>query len=267
MTNKHGDFIWYELLTRDPDAAKAFYGAVVGWEIDAEPMAGMDAGMDYRIINASEGKVGGMMRITDDMTEHGARPVWLGYIGVDDVDKTVGEIEGAGGKTMMPANDVPDVGRIAMVADPQGAPFYVMKPKPPPGDEDPGSHAFAAEKPMDGHCAWNELATDDPEAALRFYHDRFGWEKDSEMDMGQLGTYHMVRHGFMIGGVMQRPDEMPASLWTYYFRVPDIDKAVETINASGGQVIVGPQDIPGGEFVITGLDPDGAMFALIGKRT
>lgn len=266
MANKHGDFIWYELLTRDPDAAKAFYDAVVGWNIDTEPMAGMASGMDYRIINASEGKVGGVMRIGDEMAEHGARPVWLGYIAVDDVDQIVGAIEAAGGKTLMPANDIPDVGRIAMVADPQGAPFYVMKPKPPAGTEDTTSNAFAAERPMEGHCAWNELVTDDPEAAKTFYHGCFGWEKDGEMDMGAMGTYEFLRHGFMFGAVMKRPEQMSASLWTYYFRVPDIDKAVETIKASGGQVIMGPQDIPGGEFVINGIDPDGAPFALVGPR-
>ncbi len=75
MANKHGDFIWYELLTRDPDTAKTFYDAVVGWNIDAAPMAGMESGMDYRIIDASEGKVGGVMRISDEMSAHGARPV------------------------------------------------------------------------------------------------------------------------------------------------------------------------------------------------
>ncbi len=262
MANKHGDLIWYELLTCDPDAAKAFYDAVIGWEIDAEPMAGIDAGMDYRIVNASAGKVGGVMRISDEMAQHGARPVWLGYIAVDDVDKTVDEIESAGGNTLMPANDIPDVGRIAMVADPQGAPFYVMR-----GASEESSNAFAAETPIDGHCAWNELATDDPEAAKVFYSDRFGWEKDGEMDMGPMGKYEFLRHGFMLGGLMKRPEQMPASLWTYYFRVPDIDTAVETIKAKGGQVIVGPQDIPGGEYVITGIDPEGALFALVGKRS
>src|SRR3546814_3076956 len=85
--------------------------------------------MDYRIINAGEHSVGGLMAITQEMADHGARPTWLGYIAVEDVDASVAEIEARGGRVLMPAMDIPMVGRIAMVADPHGAPFYVMKPQ------------------------------------------------------------------------------------------------------------------------------------------
>src|SRR4051812_1698324 len=128
--NPAGDFIWYELMTSDADGAKAFYDAVVGWNVDAQS----HFPNGYRTIGRSDGKsAGGILPLTDEMRQHGASPTWLGYVNVDDVDASVARIEQAGGKTLMPAFDIPQVGRVAMVADPQGAPFYIMKPIPPEG--------------------------------------------------------------------------------------------------------------------------------------
>ncbi len=179
---------------------------------------------------------------------------------------SIAPIVSAGGSVGMEPQDIPGVGRFAFVADQQGAVFYVMKPIPPAGNPDFSSMAFAATEPMVGHCAWNELATSDPDAALNFYHDLLGWETDEEMDMGPMGTYTMLRHDFMMGGMMAKPDEMPVSAWTYYFRVSDIDAAVETIKAKGGEIIVEPMEVPGGEFSVNAMDPQGAAFALVGPR-
>lgn len=260
MANAHGDFIWYELLTTDADAAQAFYGDIVGW-------SATDSGqsdIDYRILSSAEGAVGGLMQITDDMKAAGARPVWLGYIAVDDVDETVAAITAAGGAIQMSPMDIPQVGRIAMATDPQGAPFYVMR-----GASDEQSHAFAYDRPRLGHCAWNELATSDRAGAMQFYGDLFGWKKDGEMDMGPMGAYEFVRRADTEGifaGIMTRPQEMPVSLWNYYFRVADIDDAVRRTHAGGGQLIVGPMEIPGGEFSVNAVDPHGALFAFVGPR-
>jgi predicted enzyme related to lactoylglutathione lyase len=93
-TTAHGSFIWYELITPDPVGAKAFYDAVVGWNIEPQP----SGEMDYRMIGRADGgNAGGVMRLTDEMRGHGARPTWLGYIAVDDVDATVASVEEAGG--------------------------------------------------------------------------------------------------------------------------------------------------------------------------
>src|SRR5947209_8174598 len=138
--NPTGDFIWYELMTPDPEGAKVFYDAVVGWNIEAQP----SGEMDYRMIGRGDGGMaGGVMRITDEMASHGARPIWLGYLNVDDVEASVASIERAGGKALMAAFDIPDIGRIAMVADPQGAPFYIMKPIPRAGRENEKSDVFS----------------------------------------------------------------------------------------------------------------------------
>ena len=154
MPNKHGEFIWYELLTDNSDGALQFYSEILGWEATDSGQPGMD----YRILHARDEDagelldVGGLMQLTQEMRQRGARPLWLGYIGVDDVDQAVGRIVVAGGAVQMPPTDIPDVGRIAMVTDPQSVPFYVMR-----GFSKERSRAFAADRPRIGHCAWNEL--------------------------------------------------------------------------------------------------------------
>ncbi len=258
MANKHGDFIWYELLTTDATAAAQFYGALIGWtgETSGQP------DMPYTLFSIGGTQIAGMMELTDEMKQGGARPGWLGYIGVDDVDAQAEAIKTAGGSVHIPPTDIPDIGRFAMVTDPQGTAFYIMR-----GFSNEESSSFAAKEPMVGHCAWNELMTSDQGAAMAFYTGQFGWKKDGEMDMGPMGKYEMLRQNdFMIGAMMTKPDEVPMSIWTYYFRVPNIDAAVEAVRANGGQVTLEPSEIPGGEFQMNGIDPQGAAFALVGKK-
>lgn len=264
MANKHGDFVWYELLTPDADGAQAFYAALLGWQVADSGMEGVD----YRLLSAPDGDggevhmVGGIMPLDDDMLAAGARPAWLGYIAVDDVDARVQAIEASGGSLCMPATDIPGVGRIALVTDPQGAPFYIMRSL----TADDTSLAFAHDRPRPGHCAWNELVTSDPAAALLFYGEQLGWVKDGEMDMGVDGAYEFIRHGSVIGAVCRLPEADARPHWNYYFRVAQIDAAVDTIEASGGQILMGPHPIPDGDLIIHALDPQGAAFALIGSR-
>lgn len=266
----HGDFIWYELMTADADGARDFYTQVVGWAIgpsEGEP--------GYAMITGSESEVGGILTLRAEQLEHGAKPVWLGYIHAAHVDEAVTSIEHGGGKLLMGPTDIPQ-GRWALVQDQQGATFYVMTPKPPPGQEGKESLAFSYEKKRVGHCAWNELMTPDPAAAWHFYGQRFGWVKGDEMDMGPLGKYEFIAHparakaevmgSGLVGAIMPMMPGAPAPAWSHYFRVADIDAAVEAIKANGGQVIMGPQEIPGGDFSLNGMDPQGAVFALVGAR-
>ena len=260
--NPKGDFIWYELMTTEAEGAKAFYDAVVGWDIgEASPEF-----KGYRMINRSDGRAaGGVLPLTDEMQQHGARPTWLGYICVEDVDRSISAIEQAGGRALMPAFDIPGIGRIAMVADPQGAPFYVMKPIPPADKPEAKSDVFSVDQPQ--HVRWNELSTSDPDAALDFYRRQFGWSQEGGMDMGEMGKYRFIQqNGVGIGAVMRKPPQLPVSLWTYYIGVDDIDRATDAIKAGGGQVLNGPMEIPGGEFALNGLDPQGASFGLVGPR-
>lgn len=256
MTNQPGQFIWYELMTSDVDAAIAFYGAVVGWEAQACGTAGID----YRLWSIDGANVGGLMAIPTEASVNGMRPTWLGYVDVPDVDASVDSIVAAGGAVHMPAEDIPDIGRIAMVTDPQGAAFYVMAPignKP--------SESFAPGKA--GHGGWHELHTRDWSSALAFYSEHFGWGKSDAMDMGPMGTYLLFNAGGgAIGGMMNSPD-MPRPTWLFYFNIDDIDAARARIEAAGGLVLMGPHEVPGGDWIIQANDPQGAMFALVGPRT
>lgn len=256
MTNPHGSFIWYELMTTDPVAAKAFYDDVVGWNIDAESAIAGDT--EYRMINVADGFAGGVLTLTDEMCEGGARPLWLGYLGCDDVDAAVAKAKAAGATVQLEPFDVPDVGRIAMILDPQGVPVYLMR-----GASDEASNAY--QRHGLGHVGWNELMTSDREAALDFYGRHFGYKKEGGMDMGpEMGEYSFISHGGgeAIGAVMKASPETP-TIWQFYFRVPDVDVAAEKIKAGGGQVLFGPMEVPGGERVVNGIDPQGATFGLV----
>jgi predicted enzyme related to lactoylglutathione lyase len=259
--NKHGDFIWYELMTGDLDGAEAFYTGLLGWTFE-EASQGDVA---YRTFSGTAGQVGGFLQLSDEMTQGGARPVWLGYVGVDSLDDMIEAFKSGGGKVMFGPGEVPGIGPFAMVTDPQGAPLYLIEDR----SGEP-SGAFAAYKPTVGHCAWNELMTADPGAAKGFFAKVFGWVVADTMDMGEMGAYDMLKAGeerdFVFGAVMKKPEQMPVSMWNYYFRVADIDVASAFVKEHGGQIINGPIEIPGGDFALSGIDPQGAMFSLVGAR-
>jgi uncharacterized protein len=255
--NREGDFIWYELLTPDPEASKRFYEAVIGWTVaDARPEFN-----GYRSIGRSDGgSAGGMLPITDEMQQHGARPGWLGYINVDDVDAKVAAIEAAGGKAYMPPFDIPEIGRIALVADPQGVPFYVMKPEPPADKPDARSDVFSPNEVQ--RCAWNELLTSDLDAARRFYPEQFGWTLGDAMPMGPMGDYQFIHQdGQMIGAMFAPGERQPG--WRFCFRVENLDSSIEAIRSGGGEILFGPAEVPGGGMIVQATDPQGAFFMVI----
>jgi predicted enzyme related to lactoylglutathione lyase len=255
-----GSHIWYELMTTDPDGAKRYYEAIVPGLAFGNRLPG---DLDYRMIGRSDGgSLGGVLGLTDEMRSNGAKPVWLGYVGGDDVDATVSRIEAKGGKVLMPAFDIPQ-GRIAMVADPQGNPFYVMKPVPPAGQEDKQSDVFSPSEVQ--RVAWNELTTSDPAAARNFYGELFGWGSEEFMPMGDMGHYRFFDHNGTRIGALCPVQPGGSSGWRYYIRVPSISKSVEAVKAGGGTIGMGPHEVPGGDHIIIGIDPQGAEFALVGK--
>lgn len=252
MTNQASEFIWYELMTSDPDAAADFYGAVVGWTTKAFD----GGGGDYRLFGAPDADVAGLMRLE----QAGAPAGWFAYIGVEDVDAKARELVAAGAVQHAPPTDIPDVGRFAMLADPQGVPFYIMR-----GSSEGSSTSF---KPNAvGHCQWNELNTTDPAAALAFYTRAFGWQKGDVMPMGEMGDYQFINIGDqMIGAMMRQPPGSPPPNWTFYFGVDDIDRAAQTATAKGGKILHGPSEVPGGDHIIIVDDPQGAMVGFVGPK-
>ena len=255
MTNKQGDFIWYELITEDAIAAAHFYGPILGWTA-RKAGTGPDS---YHLLSTGESDVGGMMDLPADAKANGMRPNWLGYVAVDDVDAAAAKIVADGGTQHMPPMDIPNVGRFAMLADPQGASFYVMR-----GAMEGTSNSFAMDKT--GHCHWNELATSDQAAAWSFYGNQFGWIKGDVMSMGPMGDYEFLTHAGQTIGAFAPLGEVPRPEWTFYFGVADIDEAATRVKDGGGTISYGPAEVPGGMFIIVGVDPQGAQFGLVGPR-
>jgi predicted enzyme related to lactoylglutathione lyase len=247
-----GRFVWYELLTSDPAAAQAFYTNIVGW--GTKPFEGSD--MPYTMWVRGESAIGGVMALPDEAKSAGAPPNWLMYVGTEDVDATHRQVLELGGRSYVAPQDIPNVGRFAVVADPQGATFAMYTPR---------QAANAPETaPGEGQFSWHELVTTDLDAAFRFYNTLFGWTIVSDNDMGPMGIYRVFgRGGQQVGGMFNKPPEMPAPPhWLLYVRVGDIAATVAAVKAGGGQVLHGPVEVPGGHQIAQCLDPQGAAFAL-----
>ena len=243
-------FVWYELMTADVRAAATFYSGVVGWTADhSDPQ--------YTLLKIGDAQVAGMLETPAELKAIGMPPVWSGYVAVDDVDAMEARILELGGKVLRPADDIPEIGRFAVVADPQGAAFMLFKPlradpPPRPAPEAPGTTGWHELRAMDGPAVWS------------FYATLFGWTRGEALDMGALGTYQLFEiDGVPSGALMTKEPDSPTPGWRYYFRVDAIDGAARRVAKLGGQVTMGPHQVPGGNWVLHGRDPQGALFALM----
>jgi predicted enzyme related to lactoylglutathione lyase len=256
--------IWFELMTPEPGAVREFYRVVAGWDIPAQGMQ-MPNGSEYRQIGRADGgAAGGVLTLTPAMRDGGARPVWLTYFHVDDVPAAVAKAQGLGASVQMSPVTMP-VGTMAMLADPQGAPFYLMDPVPPADRPDAKSDVWDREKA--GHCRWIELATTDAPAAREFYRDLLGWEFKDTMPMGAAGDYQFISHeGEQLGAINPMIRDGQAPMWLLYFGVEEVGAALEAATANGGTVINGPHEVPGGQHVFVTTDPAGATVAFVGPK-
>jgi uncharacterized protein len=241
-----GRFIWHELLTTDTAAAAAFYPRVVPWRTQPSSMPG------YTIWMAGQSQVGGLMALPPEAA--GTPPHWLIYIGTPNVDATAEHAQRLGARVVKPAADIPNVGRFAVLADPQGATFALYTPGPTGG---------ATPTPGAGVFSWHELATTDVAGALRFYGELFGWTKGQGHDMGAMGVYQIFeRFGSMVGGMcnVQGPATPPS--WLSYVQVADSSRAVAAAKSAGGRLLHGPVEVPGGSWIALFMDPQGGAFAV-----
>lgn len=245
-----GRFLWFELLTTDPEAAVPFYREVVGW--DTEVWEGGES--PYTMWTNRGTNLGGIWQLTAEALASGASPHWLAYIAAENVEATAARATELGATVMVPPSPIPGIGIFSVIQDPQGAFFAAYAP-----EGDPPGHDGKAKV---GEVSWHELITDDFEHALDFYAELFGWRRGEAMDMGEAGIYQMYhRGGEPLGGMFNRPPEMP-SAWLYYLCVEDLAAAVAKVTAHGGKVLNGPMEVPGGDHVAQCLDPQGAAFAL-----
>jgi predicted enzyme related to lactoylglutathione lyase len=255
MTNFHGKFVWYELMTTDSKAAETFYRSVIGWGAKDPGIPGMS----YTLYTIGDVPVAGMMTMPPEAPA-GTPPGWIGYIAVDDVDTRAKEIAESGGAICHGPSDIPGIGRFAVVSDPQNVVFALFKP-----GEGPQGDPLPPRTP--GKAGWHELHAMDGASAFAYYSKLFGWTKGEALDMGPMGIYQLFNHDdVMVGGIFTKPAAEPMPYWLFYFNVEEINAAIERVKAGGGQILNGPMEVPGGSMIVQCLDPQGAIFALVEPR-
>jgi len=251
----NGRVVWYELLTSDVNGAIAFYTEVIGWKTQA-----WETG-NYTMWAGAQGPLGGVTKLPDQAKQMGAPPYWQANVQVANLDTAIAKVKELGGKILV-EEDVPTIGRFAVIADPQGAVIALYTPTAEMAPHD-------TSKP--GEFQWHELYTTDHAAAFEFYRQVCGWEKIQEHDMGPMGVYVVWGNaGTPLGGMMTMPPGMTGPTgqplppgWMYYVTVADLDATLERAKSKGARVLNGPMPVPGGARIVQLLDPQGAAFALI----
>jgi uncharacterized protein len=250
-----GKFVWYDQMSNDLPGAEKFYSKVAGWTLAPNTMNAQK----YTLLKTGETMVGGLMPIPEDAAKMGACPAWTGYIAVDDVKAYADKVKAAGGAIHRPPTEIPNVGTFAVAGDPSGARFLLFKGN--------GGEAPAQDPRKPGSVGWHELHGGDPEKSFSFYSGLFGWTKGDAIDMGAIGTYQIFNtKGQQSGGMMKRTPQDPAAYWLYYITVDAADAAQERVKSAGGKIVHGPVQVPGGSWIVNGVDPQGAAFALVAAK-
>lgn len=246
----HGTPSWIDLSTTNPAAATEFYGALFGWEFDANPT---DQGSEYYMANKNGKAAAGLMQQPPNVAELGIPPMWNSYVTVDNLAATLEKVGPAGGMVHMDAMPVMEAGHMAVVGDPSGAVLSLWQANEHIGAELVNEH---------GALTWTECQTPDVPAAAKFYGELFGWQTE-EMDMGPAGAYTLFNlDATGVAGAMNPPmDEIPPH-WEVVFAVDDCDAAVATARENGGNILLEPIDIPVGRQAVI-ADPQGAVFGVI----
>jgi predicted enzyme related to lactoylglutathione lyase len=243
-----GTFSWAELSTPDQAAARAFYGALFGWEADDQPAG---EGVVYSMMKRDGHYVGAIAPQQQAQRDAGAPPAWGSYVTVASADDAAARAAELGGTVHAPPFDVFDAGRMAVMQDPQGAFFMVWQPN---------RHIGARLVNAPGALVWNELASSDLDGARAFYAGLFGWELESS-ELGDA-PYLMIRNaGRGNGGMRGMTPGEPVPYWLVYFGVEQLDASIERVRELGGAIHAGPLDIQVGKIAVA-ADPQGAIFVL-----
>jgi predicted enzyme related to lactoylglutathione lyase len=243
VQTKVGTFIWHELHSTDVEKAKSFYTELLGWQTEAWP-----GEQEYTIIKVGDKGHGGFMAAQGEEPSH-----WLGHVFVEDTDEVARRADAAGGKTLFGPADIPEVGRFALISDPQGAIVSAFAPRPQ-GDGGLGEGVFV----------WDELHTSDPSAAKSFYGEVAGWSaRDQDMGGGVTYTMFQNRGATDVAGCFPLMEGAPAPPhWLVYIGTDDVDATTARAKELGATVHIEPEDIPNvGRFSVI-QDPTGAVFGL-----
>ncbi len=244
-----GTFCWTELSTTDQGGAKAFYEGLLGWGADDRPVG--DGGYVYSMMQRDGKNVAAIATQPDAQRDAGVPPMWNSYISVESADETAARAKELGATVHAEPFDVMDVGRMAVIQDPQGAHFELWQPN---------AHFGAALVNAPGAPVWNELGTTDLDGASAFYTQLFGWTV--EPFEGSPGPYLSIKNGSANAGGI-RPVAPPGapSYWLVYFGVQSLDDALAKVSQLGGTVHAGPVDISIAKIAVV-ADPQGAVVAL-----
>ncbi len=243
----HGTFSWADLATTDPDAAKAFYGELLGWQAEDMPIPGGGSYSMQRLDGKDVAAIAGQPQAQRDA---GVPPVWQSYVTVDSADESAQRAGELGATVHAPPFDVMDAGRMAVIQDPQGAFFIVWEPK---------RHIGARLVNAPGALCWNELASSDLDASPGFYKSLFGWTTDA-FEGGPM-RYLTIKNGDATNGGMRETQPQEPPHWLVYFAVEDVDAGVEQVKALGGSTVAGPFEMSMGKIAVV-RDPQSAVFAL-----
>lgn len=236
-----GRFVWHELVTPDSNAAHAFYAKAIGWK--SQPW---QEDPSYVMFAAPRGPIGATV------AGNGSAPHWLPYIGTADIDETVALAKQNGGSVVKDVDTLSSGSRYAVLQDPYGARFGVYESAEDYGKITP---------PKPGEHSWHELVSTDYEGAFDFYSALFGWDKLAEHDMGEMGMYLIYGLGEVAFGGMMTMKGGPGPAWLSYVHVKDVNQTAKKVKSAGGKIVIEPMEVPGGDWIVQAVDPQGAMFA------
>jgi predicted enzyme related to lactoylglutathione lyase len=245
-----GTFSWVDVTTPDQPAAKEFYSGLFGWEADDRPVGD---GVVYSMMQVDGHDVAAVSPQPQQQREAGVPPLWNNYVTVESADAAADKASQLGATVHAPPFDVMDVGRMAVIQDPQGAFFMVWEPKTQIG-------AGLVNQPS--ALVWNELATPDLDASAKFYGDLFGWTTQPLESSPQ--PYLIVKNGDHTNGGMRLLSGEDAHVpphWLPYFGIDDIDRGLAKTKELGGTVHGDQIDIGIAKIGVV-QDPQGAMFAI-----
>jgi predicted enzyme related to lactoylglutathione lyase len=251
-----GRFVWHELMTPEPQRASDFYTRVVGWSVAD---AGSSNG-DYALFSVAGKQVAGLMTMPEAAASAGAEAGWRSFITVADTDASAGAVTSAGGVLRYGPETIPGIGRFASVTDPQGAAFILFTPSP-------GSEAARPEPGTPGAVSWLELHTADRARAFDFYQRVFGWVDAGAIPYSDTDIYQIfsLPSGAPLGGMMALEDPARKPGWLCYFSVPALGAAEAVVRDAGGTILVPPQALPNGGWMLHAADPEGSAFALMSQ--
>ena len=245
-----GKFVWQDLVTRDPAAARRFYGALLDWTFQDTTRNGKP----YAVARVGGQPVAGIIAQPNPTDEPA---LWLSYLSVPNVDQAVEQVAAAGGKTLYEPRDLADIARVAVVADPQGAALGLVRLRDGDPDDEPS--------PRRGHVFWMEYIAADAAAALDFYSKLSGYETSLQESKDGMEYHVLRRDGRSRAGLFQLPkdaDENVDPNWLPYVLVDDPAALAGRVESLGGQVILTPNaSIRGGTLAIV-ADPTGGALAL-----